>query len=1424
MHTDDLAQRARRIEILRDRFVAVSMRSRTLRLGKTSRSAAFDLSRVMRHDAASWQGLVDVLGHEEGKSASLIGVKEQDSDATIMASDLSVLYSAALTERVESGADTLSVGWPFLRGVAADGTWFRAPLFIYPVELSKTTSGKLVWEVTTSGPPMLNDALVQTLARLFGIKWSLDDFIEQDTDGVIAPDAETWRDLLVTLRSQHLPLGESQREDAALRALTRWTRDERAEVPRGTLELCSHAILGRFPLAATSVILDYHELLEGGVEAERLGTALHLLNVDEQQFSAPFVSSEEQGPADESKLPSNWRPFLSDSSQDAVVAHLDGSPRYHGVVVQGPPGTGKSQLIANLLCEVLARGQTALVVCQKRAALDVVATRLGVLGLREALGVVHDVRRDRQDFCQRLATTLAPLLDVDASQRKLERYRQASAQKAHTKAVDEVTSRLERSIDSWRIHSGYGADRPGLAELDERALDDPGTSYPELERFASHISDEQFERELLDIEPLVRRAAPFAAPHPWIQRGTLAGMDDEGIGELRDAMRKLEQATSELSWRDAHATMTAVESREHKRVWERAEALLELLEREHEQELDDFALFWTWCDGEEQGGMWRAITERLKRARQELSPVPWSLVLCSEAELREWIVLLSELKVLNGKWWRFFAPRYWKLKNTPQEVLEVVEKTQGYEGVTQPGQTLPVDLVGLCEGAIKWQALIAELPEDNAFFDFGFQGDPEQLDEALDAVKVQVELVAQVHLVQREMRAHDPVYDVLPEVWSVLAAGMRDLPFFAALRSDARGEQLAREVAWTLSSVEHAFGEPWMKQCIEESERGQTATTHRRIKALNARLDDLVALRDLDDVLTQHADFVSYFLRYFEGDPGQSITGLRWSVERAWRAEWAVRGGGAQQVRELIEQDTHLLALRDAVDARRAHAADALLARYRSGLSTLCDDDISRRALQQLLTQSRKQRYRLSLRQMVEQFWSRGLSAACPVWLCSPDSVSSLFPLEVGLFDVVIFDEASQCPVESAVGAMVRGVRVMIAGDDQQMPPSHFFASSGQDFEDEEVEEESLLASDSLIEASRQSFEHVTLRWHYRSRHEELIAFSNTAFYGSKLKTAPGSMLGNAQAEDEGLVMHRVHDGLWAEQRNEIEAGEVVNKIKHFMSFPDPPSLGVVTFNLKQAECIELALAREVSSNESFAMAFEHDRARPATERLFVRNLENVQGDERDVMIMSVGYAPTEPGGRVKARFGPLGQEGGERRLNVAITRARQAYVVMCSFDPEELDVAQSKNLGPKLFKEFLCYTDAMSRGQGSRASGCLERAAALVGGQGVVAGRRALSTGHGVGDRVCAELYDALIEGGLEVEQGVGLGDLHLDMAVRGARGKRVGIDVTGFMGIPDAMTREVYTPRFWELAGWTLVRVTPGGWLHERELILKRIHALVA
>ncbi|WJH35686.1 DNA2/NAM7 family helicase [Paenibacillus sp. CC-CFT747] len=308
----------------------------------------------------------------------------------------------------------------------------------------------------------------------------------------------------------------------------------------------------------------------------------------------------------------------------------------------------------------------------------------------------------------------------------------------------------------------------------------------------------------------------------------------------------------------------------------------------------------------------------------------------------------------------------------------------------------------------------------------------------------------------------------------------------------------------------------------------------------------------------------------------------------------------------------------------------------------------------------------LSLRKLFEQIPNL-LSRLCPCVLMSPMSVAQYLDPKHPSFDLVLFDEASQLPTSEAVGAMARGRNVIVVGDPKQLPPTSFFAHSGAEEADEAVVPEDLesILDDCL--ALGMPEEH--LLWHYRSRHESLIAFSNRHFYENKLLTFPSPL------ERKSNVRWHPVDGFYDRgktKQNRAEAEQVIQEIISRLKDPQlrRRSIGVVTFNSIQQTLIEDLL------DEAFRQDPELEQlASRLHEPLFIKNLENVQGDERDVILFSIGYGP-DASGKVVLNFGPLNRDGGWRRLNVAVSRARYEMHVFSTLRAEHLDVSRTRAEG----------------------------------------------------------------------------------------------------------------------------------------------------
>ena len=446
------------------------------------------------------------------------------------------------------------------------------------------------------------------------------------------------------------------------------------------------------------------------------------------------------------------------------------------------------------------------------------------------------------------------------------------------------------------------------------------------------------------------------------------------------------------------------------------------------------------------------------------------------------------------------------------------------------------------------------------------------------------------------------------------------------------------------------------------------------------------------------------------------------------------------------------------------------------------------------------------------------LLALFPCWLLSPENVSSLLPLEKNLFDIVIFDEASQVFIESTIPTIYRGKSIVVAGDSKQLRPSATFMKRYLGADVEEIEDYSVQAAlevESLLDLAVARYESANLTYHYRSASQELIDFSNYAFYDTGLRVAPNV---TKNLKDKPIERYKVN-GKWIDRKNTQEAKKVVDILKDiFATRKNNESIGIITFNVDQQACIADAIDREASKNAEFRSNITKETYRLDSGEdtsLFIKNLENVQGDERDIIIFSVGYAENEQG-RVYTSFGSLSVEGGENRLNVAITRARKKIILVTSIEPEELKVEGSKHKGPKLLKKYLSYVKAVASKNTAEVSMIL---------------RELDMSEHRSVERITAvtsiedQIKERLVKLGYTVETNLGNKNNRISLAIYDEKTDKylvgVELDRDAFLSSDSCLERDVYRPSFLESRGWTIIRVWSRDWWLYPSRVIKIITA---
>lgn len=430
----------------------------------------------------------------------------------------------------------------------------------------------------------------------------------------------------------------------------------------------------------------------------------------------------------------------------------------------------------------------------------------------------------------------------------------------------------------------------------------------------------------------------------------------------------------------------------------------------------------------------------------------------------------------------------------------------------------------------------------------------------------------------------------------------------------------------------------------------------------------------------------------------------------------------------------------------------------------------------------------MSIRELFDQI-PELLKRLCPCMLMSPMSVAQYLSLTQDKFDLVIFDEASQMPTSEAVGAIARGKALVVVGDPKQMPPTSFFTSTNVNDDEADIDD-----LESILEDCRTlQIPSLQLNWHYRSQHESLIAFSNNEYYDGSLITFPS--VDDKQTKVKYVPVNGVYDK-GGRRSNKVEAEAVVNEVVRRLKMRDAGkhSIGVISFSVVQQNLIEDLLQERLDKDKTLREAAEN-----LYEPIFVKNLENVQGDERDVILFSIGYGPDKDG-KVSMNFGPLNNKGGERRLNVAVSRARQEMIVFSSLKASQVDLKRSQAKGVEGLKHFLEYAEQQI----------------LIPSENTVTPYE--------DNKIANQIADALVEKGYHASVCIGRSQFKVDIAIASKDNPElytlgILLDGEGYHNTQTTRDREIVQPSVLCNLRWQVMRVWCLDWFNNRDRVIARI-----
>lgn len=990
--------------------------------------------------------------------------------------------------------------------------------------------------------------------------------------------------------------------------------------------------------------LMWKDLVERTEVLKRNPVVAHLIDTPTEAFGDGGSLPDERRLDNDITSKSLLMPLPADSSQTAAVL---AAAKGKNFVLFGPPGTGKSQTIANLIVNSLGDGKTVLFVSQKTTALEVVKQRLDKLGVGEFCLEVHSAKAQKSSVLSQLQHAWEGRSEDTAAQWE-----------EKTDELDQIRVKLNSVV--LALHQKR---RNGLTAYGALGRVIAGAKWePDLRlSFPSHdYHDQTAMRRLRELCGRIRIALgnvgdPSKHPLRLIKQTEWSpawrSELSEAISEFQRAVSAFQTAVAPIAQKleisppgdpDAGTALLLFAVQALDPCSRQASSLLEADINDLGQRLQD------WIDG-------RTLLETtLQKLTCSYSDGVYSQDFAKL--LGEWRDAESSNFLVRGgrrkKVWQALAP--FTESQQPQDVageiatlMEVAAARTRYARVSEP----------MAAFGPLWR---------------GGESDPSALASALDWVEETWQTLSKCNDAGLDAEA------CLAGLRKLLADSRSDFregnAFHLSLQQLHAASQKLQDVRQRIAdlvSTSPDLGLPvdndWFRNAVSETQHWSSALNRsqswcswqRESAAASAEgLEPLMAAVMLGRI---SADEISHA---FE------LAYARWWVDRLVDSE--------RPLREFIgsfheDSISRFVELDDEVSNLSRKVVTARLSRQIPPRNAFGSDPEWGTLSRELAKKARH----MPLRQLFGQM-PRALTTLAPCMMMSPLSIAQFLPAEASPFDVIIFDEASQIPVWDAVGAIARGKQVIVVGDPKQLPPTTFFdrSDSGSDDAAEIEDLESIL--DECLAAN---IPHKRLNWHYRSRHESLIAFSNERYYDGHLVTFPSPV-----TDDRAVRYVHVPGGAYERgsgRVNRIEAAALVKDVVKRLLDPrfeaEKSSLGIVTFNSEQQRLIENLLDQERRARSEIEKFFGGDWHEP----VFVKNLESVQGDERDVILFSVAYGP-DAAGHITQNYGPLNLDGGARRLNVAITRARSELVVFATLKPEQIDLSRAKGAGVRDFKHFL--------------------------------------------------------------------------------------------------------------------------------------------
>ncbi len=1327
------------------------------------------------------------------------------------------LFRRAKSDLQEGGANTLFLSFGMLRWKedAASELSYKAPLILLPVKLDRTSArSKPKIMQLPDEVAVFNLTLIELLEQDFEIDLSM---FQGDlpSDGKGVDVREIWNTVRIKVR--YTP----------------------------GFEVVEDLCLGNFSFAK---YLMWKDLSDRTEDLKKSPLVSHLIEkpTSSYQHQAEFIAPSE---VDEKVHPVElFAPLNADSSQIvAIKASTEGAD----MVIEGPPGTGKSETIANIIAHNMAVGRKVLFVSEKMAALDVVYNRLKKVGIGHLCLELHSIKATKRNVIDQLeeawrSRESASQIDwvenanqLGSLRRNLNRY----VEELHRKSLlgyspYEAIARSVGQASNTRINLGWSMDilaAPVKTESDVKSAKQLAKNLGLAFKNVVGLDFDQFRIvERADWSPvwsadLVDAARDLQSSVSRLEKSFSLFAKDLGLSDLEsyslDAMD---------SWATvAQVFIDSIDQSHDFALGKNSKQRLDDLDQlaEIKGEYDELIASTglrigphamevfpkeNWFEAVKSEGSFEVQYEKIVSVLSELRDLGFEAADISPSMNRDIEGLMEKRAsgLAHNQIVRLPVSQWLEIKKAAQgksTIARLLARRKINKDLRRNGLHKIVKLDELDEYVQLLKGVV---------FAFCFP-----LERCIDQVEKLVDLSKRITSIFDNYSG-----DGILDHWTTTAVQIRERQEY--------GRDIRRNFIRASSKLSdpNSFMLSVRKKLIEGQEFLEGSATvenaqnlldcYEKTRASNTRFTALAGTmnssemnfqnlnKNLGDILSSAPDlnawchWIDAKNKAEEVGLGSLARGLElrmieWNESESqfesalcnWAAPLLVSESRVLCNFSAIEHDELIDGFRRldefVASATGAHIAAKLAAEMpdTTGPNAPHEYGVLSRELQ-------RKRGHMPVRQLISELGGCLLDLT-PCFMMSPLSVAQYLPTDYLAFDLVVFDEASQITVWDAVGALARAKNSIIVGDPKQMPPTNFFSRANNDVE--EVDLESILDQAMAVRVG-----YHRLTGHYRSRHESLITFSNHQYYQNSLTTYPCS-----ETRDSAVTWHKV-DGIYAKgasRNNPIEARAVVAEVVQRLNDPELQrlSIGIVTLNSEQQQLIENLLDDERRKDTKLERFFRDDIPEP----VFVKNLETVQGDQRDVICLSIGYGPTELGAQTMSmNFGPLNKEGGERRLNVAITRASTEMLVFSSFDASMIDLSRTNAIA---VRDLKAYIDYAARGQEAlaRQSGFINDV-----------------------DEFDSDFEQAvaarLREKGWQIRTQIGVSKFRIDLGVLnpdvgGSFLAGIECDGASYHSSPSARDRDRVRQIILENLGWRLIRIWSTDYFIHPNKVIDRVHGQI-